>query len=339
MVDASLQRGISPQFVQQLLPDGILNPILERVRHDDTLGLEIRNGHIEIYYRGTRILGIYEQPGGERFETKSDESYFGEDVEYRLTRRRKPRHTITDVEHARAWANALPDYKQATDVRLALHPKLEREYRQQVMRDNSRHATGEVSDYLIVDVDYAQPAQLFAEQEPAYRFDMIGFRWPAAGHARGSGVVTPVIIEMKVGDAALASRPTALDSADTLPGLAKRVRDIERFLTPKPRKSTSKPYELMCRELRSVFETKRQLGLPSVPRRMADLEIAEISRRPEVLFVIANHQPSSTILARELREIPPRKRADYYIATVSYAGYGLFADNMKPLDDCIGQLP
>jgi len=94
----------------------------------------------------------------------------------------------------------------------------------------------------------------------------------------------------------------------------------------------------MCEELLRMFETKRRLGLPSLPKRMRDLEIKELTGRPEVIFVIANHQPSSTILARELKALPPRERADYRIAKVSYAGYALFADNLIPLDDFIAQL-
>ena len=53
MVDESLQRGISAEFEEQFT-SGILLPLLERVRHDDTLSLEIRNGHVSIYYRGDK---------------------------------------------------------------------------------------------------------------------------------------------------------------------------------------------------------------------------------------------------------------------------------------------
>ena len=64
-----------------------------------------------------------------------------------------------------------------------------------------------------------------------------------------------------------------------------------------------------------------------------------MTRPPEVLFVIANHQPASTILKRELRALPKRQRADYYVATVTYAGYALFADNLKTIDQVIDGVP
>ena len=70
----------------------------------------------------------------------------------------------------------------------------------------------------------------------------------------------------------------------------------------------------------------------------------DVGERPEVLFVLANHQPSSKRLKHELaalveRELPLGGHADYFIATVSYAGYALFADNLQPLEGFVEQLP
>lgn len=87
-----------------------------------------------------------------------------------------------------------------------------------------------------------------------------------------------------------------------------------------------------------MFETKQRLELPSLPRNMRALQITEVSDRPEVLFVLANHHPRSKILAQELAKLPPRERADYGIATVQYAGYALFADEVIPLDEFIAQM-
>ena len=63
MVDESLQRGIAPEFIEALT-HGILLPILERVRHNDALTLELRNGYVDLYYRGGRVLGIHKETGG-----------------------------------------------------------------------------------------------------------------------------------------------------------------------------------------------------------------------------------------------------------------------------------
>jgi hypothetical protein len=161
---------------------------------------------------------------------------------------------------------------------------------------------------------------------------MVGLRWPVEGGSRASGAVTPVIMEMKTGDAALASHPTGPEGRDLSPGLAKHVRDIESFLAPDQGASTSGPYELLRRELQRTFETKQRLGLPSIPERMKGLEITEMTQQPEVLFVIANHQPKSKAFKDELTRLPSREYADYKVATVQWMGYALFAENMQPLD-------
>jgi hypothetical protein len=336
-VPEDLQRGITPEFERQLT-SGILRPLLERVRHDDTLSLEIRNGYVDIYYRGGRLLGIHSQANSERFLTQFDDRYFGDDADYPSKRPpAPPEKTIKSPADAEGWVDAFAHYKQAMDIRFSLHPKIEREYQQAVVRDNNRHATGDTSDYVVVDVEYAQSPRAFPEQNANYRFDMVGFRWPARGKSRANGLVTPVIMEMKAGDGALSSPRLSPDSDDLSPGLVKHVLDIERFLTPDPGEELSRPYRLMRRELVSVFETKQRLALPSLPKRMRGLDIKSVSDRPEVLFVLANHNPRSTILARELAKLPAHDRADYGIATVQHAGYALFAENVIPLDDFIAQ--
>ncbi len=334
MVDEALRRGISAEFERQLT-EGILHPLLQRVHHDDTLTLEIRNGYIDIYYRGGRLLGIHEQAGGQRFSTQFDERYCGTADDYQATLPERPGRIITAADDSIAWVDAFSHYKQAMDIRFCKHPKLEREYQQAVLRDNNRHATGESSDYTIVDIEYAQSPRAFPEQEANYRFDMVGFRWPAAGKTRASGFVTPVIIEMKAGDNALTSPQLKKDSDELTPGLIKHVLDFERFLTPDPGEEVSRPYAMLCEELVDMFGLKQRLGLPSLPQRMRDLEITAVNPRPEILFVLANHQPSSTILARELKKLPAMTRADYRIATVSYAGYALYADNLKTVEEII----
>ena len=203
------------------------------------------------------------------------------------------------------------------------------------MRDNNRHVSGDKSDYMIVDIEYAQSPAAFPDREGNFRFDRVGLRWPAEGGGRGSGAVTPVIMEMKTGDAALASHSAGPEGKDLSPGLAKHVRDIESFLAPDQGSATSRPYDLLRSELRRTFGVKQRLGLPSVPERMKRLEITEITQQPEVLFVIANHQPKSKAFGEELLRLPAREHADYYVATVEWMGYALFAENMQSLDEFV----
>ncbi len=238
-----------------------------------------------------------------------------------------PGKTIESGADTEAWVDVFPAHKQIMDVHFCKRPKIEREYQQAVVRDNNRHNTGERSDYLVVDVEYAQSPRAFPERKSNYRFDMVGFRWPLSNGRRGRDVVTPVIMEMKAGDGALTS----------VAGLAKHVDDIEAFLKPAVGETRSGPYLLLCEELLSSFGLKRRLGLPSIPKRMRDLEINAVTVRPQVIFVIANHQPASTVLHRELRGLKAGSRADYFVATVQYIGYAMFCENMVPLDKFVAE--
>ena len=214
------------------------------------------------------------------------------------------------------------------DIHFSQHPKIEREYQQAVVRDNNRHGTGARSDYFIVDVEYAQSSRAFGRKAD-FRFDMVGFRWPLAQSGPGRGRVMPVIMEMKAGDAALAASC----------GLREHVEDIEDFLAPQPGESLSGPYRLLCAELLGSFAIKDRLGLPSIPKRMKGLTIREVSTKPQVVFVIANHRPISDVLHRELRSLPAWSQADYVMATVTHSGYALFKENMVPLDRFVAELP
>ena len=78
-----------------------------------------------------------------------------------------------------------------------------------------------------------------------------------------------------------------------------------------------------------MFETKQAPASSLAQGACATWRSRRLSERPEVLFVLANHYPPSTILARELKKLPPREHADYRVATVTYAGYALFKENVS----------
>jgi len=341
MVDEDRQRGISAEFEAQL-KSGILLPLLQRVRRDDTLSMEIRNGYVDVYYRGGRLLGLHQQgKAASSFRTEFAAAYIKPmpDCPLQLPEETPPR-TIRSLHDTELWVIALATYKQAMDIRFSKHTKIEREYQQAVVRDNNRHVSGDHSDYFVVDIEYAQSPKMFPEQNADFRFDMAGFRWPVRGGSRASNLVTPVIMEMKAGDGVLASHVDS-KTGKKMPGLVKHVEDIERFLTPMGDEAVSGRYAQLCEELKEVYATKQRLGLKSIPTRMqrhGTVRI-DITRPPEVLFVIANHQPESGVLKRELEALPARERADYYVASVTYAGYALFADNLKTIEQVLKELP
>ena len=70
-----MPRGLSPEFLDAFL-NGLLEPILNRVKQDNTLDFQIRENEVHIYYRGGRILDIIPKTEGV-FEFSFDPNYFG----------------------------------------------------------------------------------------------------------------------------------------------------------------------------------------------------------------------------------------------------------------------
>ena len=338
MAASDHRRTISERLEGELL-QGMLAPVLERVQKDDTLTMEIRSGCVDIYYRGGRLLGLEEAGGGRRFRAHFDRGYCDDPDFCRALPDSLP-PVIARVEDAALWVEAFPTHKQAMDLHFHRAPKIEREYQQAVLRENNRHASGDATDYTIVDIEYTQSARAGSGVRSPYRFDMVGFRWPAEGkRSRQSHEVTPVIMEMKVGDAAMRSRPKTKGSDELTPGLVKHVRDIEGFMAA-PAGEMSSPYRQLRGELAESYEITKRLELPSLPKvATGRLTLTEdqMTVKPEVVFLLAAHDPASKVLQDELRDLAnePRTAARYRVAHVAFAGYALFDECMMELDDFI----
>ena len=234
----------------------------------------------------------------------STEHYCNIDPAYCPTPARRSRRTsIGSEDDAQAWVEAFASYKQVMDVLFSDHPKLEREYQQTVLRDNNRHVVGERTDYMILDIEYAQsPRPSPSEVELPLRHGRHALADAEAAH-RASGLATPVIIEMKAGDGALASHAA---------GARSQARRGHRGLPRAARRAASLAARTTCCATSSptVFAPSSD---SACPRSQDDEEprgrgVERASR--EVIFVLANHQPASTILrarAREAAAARPRR--------------------------------
>ncbi|MBI3581042.1 MAG: hypothetical protein HY098_03040 [Nitrospinae bacterium] len=58
----SISRGLSSNFMGSLKA-GLLTPMLERVKNDETLMLAVRADYLNIYYRGGNLIRITEKDG------------------------------------------------------------------------------------------------------------------------------------------------------------------------------------------------------------------------------------------------------------------------------------
>jgi len=302
-------RELSQTFLADLKnKDGVLRPILDRTKQDHTLMLAIRDGYINIYYRGGNLLRITEQRNGPYC------SFFDEQYNRGQTRLlpQCPR-AIADQADAESWVQSFPRLKEVMDFYLSRHCKPEREFQQLVARENNFSTISNESEYFILDIE-------FADSDLGARFDMLAMRWLACQRKHGAGC-RPALIEMKYGDGAL----------DGSAGLVKHLQDIDSLVSDCVR------YRTLVRTMAGQFNQLDDLGLLHF-NRARNLEVKiDPEARPEVIIILANHNPRSTKLAAilddpALRQYEESSKFDLKFYAASFAGYGMH-------QDCILSLP
>ncbi len=316
-MDAKVEAGkesrkISETFLRDL-KEGLLFPVLERVRRDETLMLALRGSYINIYYRGGNLIEIAEQASG--YAARFDANYVdASDAALKDEVRRLQALRLQDADSVRAWMDAIPRLKLAIDLFLGGKAKHEREFQQLVARENNASAISNDTEYFIADIEYAR-------KELGARFDLLAVQW-LAGDRRDGSNCRLALVEMKYGDNALGGTS----------GLQKHLDDIQKLL------SDAQGYEALLGEVEDVFEQLRTLGLIRFGEKLGDAprnqNAIRIDRKekPEIVFLLANHNPRSRKLREILEHVREPEQFDLRFFVASFAGYGMHSPCMLTLD-------
>ncbi|MCR4315539.1 MAG: hypothetical protein NUW37_04220 [Planctomycetes bacterium] len=295
------QRGLSDDFLIDL-KNGLLSPLLKRVKEDQTLCLEIRYKYINIYYRGGNLIKILP-------DKKDKKCYIAEfDVNYFEKRKPIPLPIarIGSAVDLQKLIISFPTLKEAMDLYMSRHKKEEREFQQLVVRDNNIGMISRATDFYICDIEY---------QDNGSRFDMVAVHWSSTPKERRIQTNRRLaFIEVKCGDGAL----------EGVAGIEKHIKDINSFIkNPGKLKSLKK-------EMMTVFNQKKSLGLIECQR---DLDSFCDDPKPLLILLLVNHDPDKTTLGKLLAKLPASPQAEIVLATSSMMGYGLFDNAMVPLSD------
>ncbi len=297
-----------------LEPDGLLHPILERIKHDHTLMLSIRKDYLNIYYRGGNILRIREQRKG-CYSAFFDSKYNETGVPCLALP-----ESIENQSEAREWVDAFQDLKGIMDFYFSEHSKPEREFQQLIARENNFSTVANQSEYFISDIE-------FSDSDLGARFDILALRWLVA-HRKKTGSCRAALIEMKYGDNALSGSA----------GVLKHLRDIDALI------SDGVKYKALLETMERQFNQLDELGLLRFNRvaNWTNIEL-NVKNKPEVIFILANHNPRSSKLHTTLNDPKvdeydhsPNFDLRFYVA--SFAGYALHADCMLTLSQFRGLL-
>jgi len=293
---------------------GLLHPILDRVKQDHTLMLSIRKGYINIYYRGGNILRVKEKRNG------SYSAFF--DNNYNKSGVQSPAlpEAIESQHAARTWVGSFQDLKGIMDFYFSEYSKPEREFQQLVARENNFSTIANQSEYFISDIEFADSAL-------GARFDILAVRW-LVSQRKSTSNCRPALIEMKYGDGALSGNA----------GVLKHLQDIDAVI------SNADKYRALVETMEMQFNLLDELGLMNFNRvaNWTNIKL-DTNEKPEVIFVLANHNPRSSKLNTILNDPEidaydhsPNFNLRFYVA--SFAGYALHADCMLTFSQFRGLL-
>ncbi len=267
--------------------------------------LAIRNGYINIYYRGGNILKVTER-------SKSYRAYF--DRQYNKSGQTIPilPAIIRYQDDAQKWVDSFPVLKNIMDEYFSAKGKAEREFQQLVARENNYSTISNESEYFVSDIEVTDPGRA--------RFDILAIRWLASQRKKGSNCKA-ALIEMKYGDNAL----------DGDAGLLKHLKDMDRLISDMER------YAKLLQTMERQFNQLDELGLLKFNKGTSNAKVKlNVEDEPEVIFILANHNPRSSKLKMilgdpEIEKYEQSKLFDLRFYVASFAGYGLHADCMRTL--------
>lgn len=297
------RRGLSPEFFSAL-QSGELAPIVERVRADRTLCLEIREDSINVYYRGGSLLKV--ERAGSKYMFGFDHNYFN--ASPTLTPPPSPVDAAT-------WADAVPAFKNAMDLFFGRVPKDEREIQQHLLRDNNFGGVARSTDFYICDIEY---------RSKHGQFDAVGVHWPSSPQDRKRSEGRRLaFFEVKQGDGALDGDRTS----DGKSGLHAHVRDVNSCLEGPGHLDAIK------KEMLTIFNQKRALGLLDCGKDLGSFS----DELPLLVLVLVNHDPGKTRLRELLQPVPDSPHADLRIAVGSLMGYGLYDQGVLSVAEALQQ--
>lgn len=303
-----MKRSISDNFLEQL-KNGSLRAIIDYVRVDPYLDLELRGSCIIVYYRGGKILTVYENGNLARL---ADEYYLSHNTERVLP-------AIEHIHNYFAHAKHIVDIHEAS----RRYSKLgEKEIQQRVVYENNQSINADKTDYFIADIEWADNDALCG------RADIVAFRWNHMEHRKR--IVQLTLIEVKQGEMAI---KTDENNGKTSSGLKKHYEDFLAF------KSNQEYVNSLAKDMLLVLKQKKELGLVKGLDKLFGKEISKekryieiepvIENEPDFLFLICNYHHYSRNLEIECKVLPDECK----FINASYCGYGLYKNMIKTNKD------
>ena len=297
------KRSISDGLMENLKKDYL--KITEYVRVSPYLDMEMRGNCVMVYYRGGKILTIFEN---KTMEGLAEEYYNKKDENTKFL---VPQ--IDTIEDYFAKAMHIIDMHEFTKSSLG-----EKEIQQRVIYENNLSVNACKTDYFVADIEWADNDTLGG------RADIIAFRWNHMEHKKRLLQLT--IIEVKQGEESIV---TSVDNKGNISaGLSKHYDDFEKLRQDKDGVKT------LAEDMLIVLKQKMDLGLVKGLEKLfedsrGNKKTPEILPEVDFLFLLSNYHHYSDNLKNELEKLPDDAR---FISS-SFMGYGLYKDFIRSKKD------
>ena len=167
-------RGLSPDFMEEL-KSGFLSGIIQKVRKDKDLDLQIREDYFDIYYKGNTLLRLKKVPQ-KKYRVRIDGKFKSSlNIPDRLL----------DIETTEQFLSNIPALKE--NINKKARSNLELEFEQELIRANNYEKEIN-SEYFIVDRQYVDAQK---------RFDLTGFLWERDKRHNKKLIVPLCVMEIK----------------------------------------------------------------------------------------------------------------------------------------------
>lgn len=302
------KRQISKVFMEDLI-SGRLKNLLEMIKNDNTLDLEIRKNYINIYYRGGNILRV-EEKANNKYEFKFDTNY-------------GYKSTIPNKNNISEWIRRIQSFKSCMDVYLTKKQKSEREFQQLIVRENNYSNVGKSTDYFIIDIEYNN--RKYKTKNKTAQFDLIAVEWKSERTKRklqGNYKPRLCFFEMKYSDGALNGKA----------GVITHLKDFNDFINSPDNLKNIKD------EMLNILRIKRELNIiKAISENKHNVE--SFDDKVNLVFLFANHDPESKTLYKILLTLNSKekhllnsKNYEVKFCVSNFMGYGLFHQNFYDLD-------
>lgn len=177
------------------------------------------------------------------------------------------------------------------------------------MRENNFSATAKGADFFICDIEYTNETG---------RFDLIAAHWPSSSsHRKDNRNAGLSFIEMKY------MNKSMMNSS----GICAHIQDLAYYFN-----ENQDHFLALKEEMRYIFNQKLELGLIDNQKPIECFD----DKNPDVILILANHDPDSAILFHELMKIENMKASLPFalkFAVSNFMGYGLYDQNIYGLDE------